>query len=130
MKNEENEHSALIDWCRIHESAHPELAGVFHVPNEGKRAPWKIQRYGIKAGVPDIMLPVPSADGQYSGLAIELKYGRNKPTENQRWWLNFLSETCQWKAIVHTSKSPGQWTGAARVIADYLDLPEDVRRWL
>jgi hypothetical protein len=60
--------------------------GVFaiHVPNEGKRSPferYKFKYLGGTAGVPDILIF--QAKTNYSGLAIELKVGYNKPTENQ-----------------------------------------------
>lgn len=57
---------------------------VIHVPNEGKRTPFerfKFKYLGGKAGVPDILCF--ATRGGYSGLAIELKVGYNKPTEKQ-----------------------------------------------
>jgi hypothetical protein len=62
-----------------------------HVTNEGMipvhyRA--KLKRKGLKNGVPDILIFEPNKD--YSGLAIELKAGYNKPSEYQQEWLNEL----------------------------------------
>ena len=37
---------------------------------------------GVKAGVPDLCLPVPM--NGYAGLYIEMKYGSNKPTAQKR----------------------------------------------
>jgi len=45
---------------------------------------------GVKRGVPDVFLPV--ARGGYHGLWIEMKYGKNKTTSNQKWWLNELKD--------------------------------------
>ncbi len=62
-----------------------------HVPNEGKRSPferYKFKELGGKAGIPDVLVFTPSK--QYSGLAIELKAGRNKPTAKQIEWLDDL----------------------------------------
>jgi len=59
-------------------------AFAIHVPNEGKRSPferYKFKYLGGTAGVPDILIF--QAKTNYSGLAIELKVGYNKPTENQ-----------------------------------------------
>ena len=38
--------------------------------------------------MPDLFLPV--GRGSYHGLFIELKYGKNKPTEKQTEWLKSL----------------------------------------
>ena len=57
---------------------------VIHVPNEGKRSPferYKFKYLGGVAGVPDLL--VFESKSKYSGLALELKVGYNKPTENQ-----------------------------------------------
>lgn len=43
---------------------------------------------GLKSGVPDLCLPV--ARSGYHGLYIELKAGKNKPTDNQLAWLEVL----------------------------------------
>ncbi len=70
-----------------------------HVSNEGKRSPfeqYKMKYLGTKAGVPDVMIFTPN--NKYNGLAIELKAGYNKPTENQKKWLKWL-ENAKWKAI-------------------------------
>ncbi|QDP48829.1 MAG: hypothetical protein Unbinned1643contig1000_19 [Prokaryotic dsDNA virus sp.] len=57
---------------------------AIHIPNEGKRSPFerfKFKYLGGRAGVPDIMIF--RSNGEKNGLAIELKVGYNKPTENQ-----------------------------------------------
>lgn len=66
---------------------------IFHIPNGGKRNAREavnLKRQGVKAGVPDLFLPV--AKGGYHGLFIEMKVGKNKPTENQIKWMSLLSE--------------------------------------
>lgn len=70
-----------------------------HVSNEGKRSPferYKMKFLGSKAGMPDLMIFTPNK--YYSGLAIELKVGYNKPSENQKKWLADLNDA-NWKAI-------------------------------
>ena len=65
---------------------------MFHIPNGGSRnkiEAHNLKKQGVKAGVPDICLPVPR--GKYHGLYIELKYGKNKPTAAQLCWLNNLN---------------------------------------
>lgn len=74
-----------------------------HIPNEGKRTKFeqfKLKYLGTKAGVPDVMVFTPNQFN--NGLAIELKAGYNKPTENQKVWLNLL-KNANWS--VHWSNS-------------------------
>jgi len=74
---------------------------LHHIPNGGKRdkiTAYRLKREGVKSGVPDICLPV--SRGKYNGLYIELKAGKNKPTENQEFWIaelkkqGYLVEVC------------------------------------
>jgi len=70
-----------------------------HVSNEGKRSPferYKLKYLGAKAGIPDVMIFTPNK--YYNGLAIELKVGYNKPSENQKNWIAQLNEN-NWKAL-------------------------------
>ncbi|WP_263147737.1 VRR-NUC domain-containing protein [Pseudomonas sp. RIT-PI-AD] len=66
------EQAALFDWLRL---LHPEAhALAFHVPNGGHRhikVAADLKRQGVKAGVPDIVLPMPR--GGFHGLYIEFK---------------------------------------------------------
>lgn len=69
-----------------------------HVPNEGKRSPferYKFKYLGGLSGVPDIL--VFSQNANKCGLAIELKVGYNKPTENQKKLLEAL-KMANWEA--------------------------------
>lgn len=64
----------LFQWARAEAGRHPELALMYHIPNEGKRSRTGGQRAvaeGLKSGVPDICLPV--ARGGAHGLYIEMK---------------------------------------------------------
>ena len=70
----------------------PSLVPV-HVPNEGKRTKQQgaaLVRQGLKSGVPDILIF--ERKGNYAGLAIELKVGYNKPTPNQKSFLEHLEK--------------------------------------
>jgi len=63
-----------------------------HVPNEGKRSPfmqYKFKYLGGMSGIPDVL--VFKSTSKYSGLAIELKIAPNKPTKNQKEFLDKLS---------------------------------------
>jgi len=70
-----------------------------HTPNEGRRTPFerfKLKYLGAKSGVPDLLIFTPNK--KYNGLAIELKYKKNKPTENQKKWLDQLAQN-NWLAL-------------------------------
>lgn len=91
--SEHDEQVALFQWARMNEGRWPELRWMFAVPNGGQRAMLtaiKLKAEGVKAGVPDIFLPCPV--GGYAGLWIEMKAGSNKPTAEQRQWLDALRE--------------------------------------
>ena len=79
-RSETTEQIALFNWAKRTESILPELALMYHVPNEGKRSNGGILKAaGLKSGVPDICLPV--ANNGFHGLYIELKFGKNKATK-------------------------------------------------
>lgn len=77
---------ACFEYIRLLEKTKfPELALAFHPENEGKRTKaqqGRALRAGLKAGVPDICIPV--ARGKYHGLYIELKHGRGRLTKSQQ----------------------------------------------
>lgn len=94
---------------------------MYHIPNEGKRSKTTgaaLKRQGLKSGVPDICLPVPR--GKYHGLYIEMKYGDNKTTKNQRKWLDMLSGQGYKTAVCY------DWISAAEVIFKYLEIKEKI----
>lgn len=82
--SEHDEQVALINWARYHEQLFPGLDLLHAIPNGGKRnkiVAAKLKAEGVRAGIPDLMLPV--ARQGYHGLYIEMKAGRNKPTAKQ-----------------------------------------------
>lgn len=88
---------------------------LFHIPNGGYRHPAtavRMKLLGVKAGVPDICLPV--ARGEYHGLWIEMKAGRNKPTAPQVQWHMRLSQQGHRVAVCYS------WEAARDVIEEYL----------
>lgn len=71
---EHAEQVTLIELCRKHEYLYPELSLIFAVPNGGKRhitTARRLQAEGLKAGIPDLILPVARAG--FHSLYIELK---------------------------------------------------------
>ncbi len=78
--SEHNEQAKLFSWTRYR----PELRWMFAIPNGGlrnKATAAKLYAEGVRAGIWDIMLPIPSKG--YHGLFIEMKFGHNKLTELQ-----------------------------------------------
>ena len=66
---------------------------LFHVPNGGSRnriEAAKFKAMGVRPGVPDLILILPR--GGYHYLALELKVGKNKQTENQKWYQSKMTE--------------------------------------
>ena len=92
MNQEEHRQQVfLFSWAAWAATERPELALMFAVPNGGRRdavTGARLKAEGVKAGVPDIILPV--ARGGYHGLFIELKAGKNTATAEQRGWLAAL----------------------------------------
>lgn len=115
MQHEAREQQALFAWSALSVGKYPELALLYHIPNGGSRNKIEaanLKRQGVKAGVPDICLPV--ARSGFHGLYIELKAGRNKATEKQQEWLTAL-EREGYQAIVCCG-----WEEAKRAIEMYL----------
>lgn len=84
--SEAQEQTAYFEWAAYI----PELAWAYAIPNGGKRDKREaanLKRQGVKAGVSDIFVPLPR--GVYHGLYIEMKVGRNKPTEKQTEFLEY-----------------------------------------
>lgn len=114
-RSEATEQEALILWCGQEQDKYPELKMIYHIPNGGSRNTLEaanLKRQGVKAGVPDLCLPV--ARNGLHGLYIEMKYGRNKTTEKQREWLEFLKGQGYFTAVCYDAEE------AEKVIMDYL----------
>lgn len=113
---ESSEQVSLFEWCEYSLRKYPQLSLLFHVPNGGFRSAataGRMKAEGVKAGVPDLCLPV--ARGGYHGLFIEMKAGKNKPTELQKKWLTDLQEQGYLTAVCYG------WEEAARLLTDYLE---------
>lgn len=90
----------VFRWAAENRGRYPELALLFAVPNGGARnkvTAARLKQEGVRAGVPDIWLPV--ARRGYHGLVIELKAGKGRVRPEQRAWLTAL-EVQGWLAQV------------------------------
>ena len=117
--SEAQEQAALFQWAMLARQKYKELELLHHVPNGGKRDKKEaaaLKREGVKAGVPDIVLPV--ARGGYFGLYVELKVGRNKTSKLQNLWIEQLQQQ-NYKVEVCYG-----WIAERKVIEEYLDKPK------
>ena len=88
----------------------------FHPPNEAKRSvrlASTLKAQGLKSGVPDVCI-LEQRNGK-GGLFIELKVGKNKPTEEQERWLKRLSEKNYATAVCYSAEH------AIKVIEEYMN---------
>ena len=121
-RSEATEQMRVIDWCRWHENRYPALKMIYHVPNGGSRNKLEAQNLkaeGVKAGVPDLHLPVPAAG--YHGLYVEMKWGKNKTTDNQDWWLEELARQGYKTEVCYSAEA------ALIEITKYLGIWEELR---
>lgn len=82
---------ALFEWARLQENVHPELGLMFAIPNGGQRhvlVAKKMKAEGVRAGVPDIFLPVPRKN--FHGLFLEMKAPGGAVRKNQKQWIRSL----------------------------------------
>ena len=117
IDNDAGAQESLFIWAQYQYARSPELELLYHIPNGGKRdarTAANLKRQGVKAGVPDLHLPV--ARGGYNGLYIELKVGSNKPTQLQKKWLSSLNKQGYLAVVCYS------WQEAAEQLINYLEL--------
>lgn len=114
---EATEQERVINWATFYAKDFPELDLLYHVPNGGSRNQLEaanLKRQGVKAGVPDLVLPVPRQ--QFHGLYVEMKWGKNTTTEKQDWWLEQLRQQGYKTAVCWSAEE------AMDVIANYIGI--------
>ena len=77
---------------------------IFHVPNGGGRSKSqaaKLKAEGVRAGVSDILCLMPSIC--YHGLCIEMKVKPNKPTPEQKKFLESAAEQGYKTAVCYSA---------------------------
>lgn len=127
IPTESEEQIALFEWTEWESGRIPQLRLMFHIPNGGKRnkaTAARLKREGVKAGVPDVFLPVPR--GRYHGLFIEMKREKGgRLSQEQKRWLEELSKM-GYKAEVCRG-----WEEAAKTVTGYLRQAErEGKIWL
>lgn len=92
LPTEHQEQAAVIQWFQL---AYPEIkTRLFAVPNGANKSRASAARFaveGLRAGVPDLMLPI--ARHGFHGLFIEMKRLKGgRLSREQSDWLDFLGE--------------------------------------
>lgn len=115
--SEHDEQRGVITWAKLMQPRYPELYWLHAIPNGGLRnkiVAAKMKAEGMKAGVPDLFLPV-SRKG-YHGLYIEMKRrDGGKPTDKQKTWIHGLNEQGYLALICHGAQT------AIKQILKYLE---------
>lgn len=95
--SEDGHQAALFCWIALNIQTYPLLRWLFAIPNGGlrdKRTGGKLKATGVKAGVPDLCLPIPRGD--FNGLWVELKIPKTDKKAKgvvraeQKEWKRFL----------------------------------------
>ncbi|MEC8288623.1 MAG: VRR-NUC domain-containing protein [Pseudomonadota bacterium] len=121
--SEHGEQRQLVRWASVFAKKYPALDLLFAIPNGGNRNAITgslLKAEGVKPGVPDLCLPVPSKD--HHGLFIELKRESARPkragkggvSNAQRWWLDSLADQGFRTEVCYGAKH------AIEIIEDYL----------
>ena len=115
--NEDTHQICLFNFYEILAARVPAIKYAFHTPNGGIRAKMtaaRLKRMGVRVGVPDVLIPV--TQSVYTGLAIELKYGKNRCTNAQTEWLAHLQSENWSTHVIY------DWTHAAAVTCQYFGI--------
>lgn len=117
LPTEGEEQRMLFEWIELKKRKYPELGLCFHIPNGGSRnllEAHNLKTQGVKAGVPDLFLPVPS--GSWHGLFIELKRQKGgRVSDKQRQWLTDLEKEG------YRAELAFGWKDASEIILNYLN---------
>lgn len=91
--SESSEQQALFCWAALAATEYPALSRLFAIPNGGfrfKREAARLKAEGVRAGVPDVLLPLPKF--KWAGLFIEMKKKRvGRVQDNQSEWIAYLN---------------------------------------
>lgn len=115
--SEGSQQKALMVWAALASSQYPQLKWLVHIPNGGTRnirEAVELKAQGVKAGVPDLMLPV-GFNGGYFGLFIEMKVKPNKLSEEQKIWIMGLGD------LGYCCKVCYSWIEARDTLIAYLE---------
>lgn len=98
--SEHDEQCVVFDWVRMMANKDERYKLIYAVPNGGSRHAGeaaRMKRAGVKAGVSDIAIDVPSSG--YHGMKIEMKVKGNHVTACQDDYMN-LAKKFGYKTVV------------------------------
>jgi hypothetical protein len=107
---------AFFCWAALNGNKYPGLHLMFAIANGSLRniiTGARLKAEGVKAGVPDIFLPVMTA--RAPGLFLELKRSGGIVAKEQIWWLRELEKQGYRAEVCYG------WQEAVKVIEDYLN---------
>ncbi len=90
-QDEHEQQSLFFSILELNTRQYPELKFIFAVPNAARRSPQlaaMMLREGLKAGIPDIIVPIPKRG--FHGAFIENKSANGKMSESQIRFRDFL----------------------------------------
>lgn len=119
-KTEAQHQANVVNWAILHTAEWPELALLYHIPNGGSRDAIEgrhLKAQGVRAGVPDLHLPV--ARGEYHALYIEMKTEKGRLSEEQKQRFERLRGE---RNCVEVCRG---WESAVQVLEWYLSLPKE-----
>lgn len=100
---EADEQMTVMQWAKLNEHLYKDLALLHHIPNGGSRNRLEaihLKQQGVKAGVPDLCLPVPRCG--FHGLYIEMKRRKNaRASEAQKKWIAALRRQGYFAAVCY-----------------------------
>ncbi len=114
--SEHGAQAALFCWAAMNFKRYPQLKLMFAIPNGEARSiatGARLKAAGVKAGVPDIFLPVVTA--RSPGLYLELKRRGGTISKVQCWWLYELQQAGYRVEVCYG------WQEAVKVIEEYLN---------
>lgn len=117
--DEHRHQTILFRWAEGAVCTRPELGRMYAIPNGGKRDPVtaaKLKQEGVKAGVPDICLPIPRKG--YAALYIEMKTPTGRVSPDQKEWIADL-EFYGNRAVPCFG-----WREACELISGYLEMED------
>ncbi len=117
LRNEDAIQAEIVRWSYAETKNQPDLWLLHHCPNGGFRgmqAGMRFKALGVKAGVPDVVLPVPR--GKYYGLWIEVKTATGKVSDSQKEWHERLTKIGHFVVVIRTAEE------GIETIKQYLNL--------
>jgi hypothetical protein len=121
VPSEHSDQAALFRWLSQIAVIYkiPGLLLSYAVPNaakRGKRLAAYMKAEGMKAGVPDVCIPVPAKG--YHGLYIEMKRedGGDGPTDDQKHYIDSLNQ------LGYLAAQCNGYDAARRVVMDYFGI--------